>query len=166
MQTLARIHDRFCGATELRVRSKLREGSAGQSEPRGQRGRSIGDLFLGIAVVASMLLAGASLAAASGDGEQTSLTGEVIDAACYLAHGRKGAGPGHRRCADECINKKNLPIGLLTPDDKVVLLVPDHGNEAPYEELKKHASETVTVEGKRVERGGLPAVIVSAVKKP
>ena len=102
---------------------------------------------------------------ASGDGEETSLTGEVLDAACYVAHGRKGAGPGHRRCAEECINKKNLPIALLTDKDEAVLLLPDHADERPYEELKSMAAETVTVEGKRITRGGLDGLIVSGVKK-
>jgi hypothetical protein len=102
---------------------------------------------------------------AAGEGEEVTLTGEVLDAACYLAHGRKGAGPGHRRCAEECINKKNLPIALLTEKDEVLLLVPDHANERPYEELKSFAAETVVVEGKRFTRGGLPGVVVSSVKK-
>ncbi len=102
---------------------------------------------------------------AGADGEETSLTGEVLDAACYMAHGRKGAGPGHRKCADECINKKNFPIALLTEKDEVFLLLPDHADEAPYEKLKEHAAATVTVEGRRVTRGGLPALIVSGVEK-
>ena len=82
-------------------------------------------------------------------GEDATLTGEVLDAACYLAHGRKGAGPGHRRCADECINKKNFPIGLLTDDGTTYLLVPDHADEAPYEQLITitQAGEAVTVVG-------------------
>jgi hypothetical protein len=164
MQMLGWFHGGFRDAAKFRAHMGLGGHSAQRSTRR--RGRAIGSFVIGIAIAAGMAFAGPSPVAASSDGEQTTITGEVLDAACYLAHGRKGAGPGHRRCADECINKKNLPIGLLMADDKVVLLLPDHANEAPYEELKKHASETVIVEGKRVERGGLPGVIVSAVKKP
>jgi hypothetical protein len=115
------------------------------------------------AVLVGALQAGPPPLVWAADGEAATVTGEVLDAACYLAHGRKGAGPGHRRCADECINKKNFPIGLLTDDGTAYLLVPDHADEAPYEQLKKHAAEKVTVEGQRVERGGLPAVIVQSV---
>jgi hypothetical protein len=114
----------------------------------------------------ALLAAGALPAPAGAEegGEATSLTGEVLDAACYMAHGRKGAGPSHRQCAVECIKKKNLPIGLLTANDEVVLVVPDHADEKPYEALKDKAAATVTVEGRLVTRGGMKALIVTAVK--
>jgi hypothetical protein len=102
---------------------------------------------------------------AAGEGEDVTLTGEVLDAACYVAHGRKGAGPGHRRCAEECVQKKNFPIGLLTDKEEMLLLVPDHADEKPYEQLKGYAAQQVTVTGKRINRAGLPAVIVTAVQK-
>jgi hypothetical protein len=116
-------------------------------------------------VCAVALLLHVPAAPASGEGEDATLTGEVLDAACYAAHGRKGAGPGHRRCAQECIQKKNFPIALLTEKEEVILLVPDHADERPYEQLKELAAQTVTVEGKRFTRGGLPALIVTSVQK-
>ena len=120
-------------------------------------------VVLGLAVV---LVAGSHPNhAAAAEGEDATLTGEVLDVACYMAHGRKGVGPAHRKCADQCINKKNLPIGLLTEKDEVFLLLPDVADEAPYEKLKEHVAATVTVEGRRVTRGGLPALIVSGVEK-
>jgi len=116
-------------------------------------------------VLLAVLAAWLPTAHAAGEGEDVTLTGEVLDAACYVAHGRKGAGPGHRRCAEECVQKKGFPIGLLTDKEEMLLLVPDHADEKPYEQLKGYAAQTVTVTGKRINRGGLPAVIVSSVQK-
>jgi hypothetical protein len=110
------------------------------------------------------LLVPAVAAFATEEGETTSVTGEVLDTACYIAHGRKGAGPGHKKCASECIQKKDFPISLLTEQDDVVLILPDHADERPYEELKGRAAETVTVEGRLITRGGLKALVVSGVK--
>jgi hypothetical protein len=121
-----------------------------------------------VAAVLTLLVAVGALvpaAHAAGEGEDVTLTGEVLDAACYVAHGRKGAGPGHRRCAEECVQKKNFPIGLLTEKEEMLLLVPDHADEKPYEQLKGYAAQQVTVTGKRINRAGLPAVIVTSVQK-
>ena len=133
----------------------------------GTMGVALRSVSIG-AVVAVLVLGavdGTSRAIAGGSGKAGAVTGEVLDLACYLAHGRTGAGPGHRKCARECIQKKHLPMALLTDDGDVVLLVPDHANEAPYEELKGHAADTVTVQGKLVERGGVSGVIVSTFEK-
>ncbi len=137
--------------------------SRGGQAARRRGGRAT--TWLAVAAAVCWLATAPPPASAADEGDAVTLTGEVLDATCYLAHGRKGAGPGHRRCAEECINKKNLPIALVTDKEEVVLLVPDHANERPYEELKSLAAETVVVEGKRFTRGGLPGVVVSSVKK-
>jgi hypothetical protein len=38
-----------------------------------------------------------------------SVSGEVVDLACYMAHPSSGAGAGHRKCADTCL-KKGMPM--------------------------------------------------------
>lgn len=113
---------------------------------------------LGALLVASALLAGAAVAPAA-----DTLTGEIVDLACYIPHPEMGAGPGHRKCADTCI-KKGLPMGLLTEDKQVYLLLEDHDNPKPYEQLKSKAAETITVEGEKVSRGGVQGLVVGAVK--
>ena len=91
------------------------------------------------------------------------LTGEIIDLACYLPHPETGRGPGHRKCAETCV-KKGLPMGLLTDDKQVYLLLEDHENPKPYAELKDKAAQTVTVEGTKVSGGGTQGLVVGAVK--
>jgi hypothetical protein len=95
--------------------------------------------------------------------DMSTVTGEVIDMACYLPHPATGAGPGHKKCAETCV-KKGLPMGLLTDDKQVFLLLEDHDNPKPYASLKEKAATKVTVEGEKVSQGGTQGLVVETVK--
>ena len=120
-------------------------------------------------LVATGLMAGVLYA---GEGHQHSaaaqaaaadtLTGEVLDLACYMGHEAKGG--EHRACATKCLLKGVAP-GLLTADGGVYLLVEDHKYEKVFQSIPRLAAEQVEVTGKKVMRGGLQAVIVTSVKK-
>ncbi|HVZ56282.1 MAG TPA: hypothetical protein VG870_06450 [Chitinophagaceae bacterium] len=103
-----------------------------------------------------------SLLAAGSHAQDKTLTGEVLDMACYMGHGAHG--PGHKECAATCI-KGGSPMGLLTSDGKVYLLVENHDKTDAYTEAKKYAGEQITVSGTIAEKGGLPGIIVNEVKK-
>jgi predicted Rossmann-fold nucleotide-binding protein len=60
--------------------------------------------------------------------------------------------------------KKGLPMGLLTGDKQVYVLLEDHENPKPYAQLKEKVAETVTVEGNKVTGGGTQGFVVDAVK--
>ncbi|MFC4874122.1 hypothetical protein [Negadavirga shengliensis] len=96
-----------------------------------------------------------------GDGEEISVTGEVLDLSCYMAGGAKGE--GHKGCAEKCINN-GMPMGLLTADGKVYLLVEDHKNASPYQSLKNHAAEQVDVTGKHFVRNGMASIVIGKVQ--
>ena len=81
--------------------------------------------------------------------------------ACYMAKGAHG--DGHKDCAAACI-KGGSPMGILTSDGKVYLLVENHDKKEAYTEVKKYAGEQVTVTGSITERGGLNGIIVNEVK--
>jgi hypothetical protein len=72
-------------------------------------------------------------------------------------------GSGHRKCAETCA-KKGMPLGILTDDKQVYLLLEDHENPKPYEQAKAKAAEKITVEGDKATQGGLQAIVVEAVK--
>lgn len=91
------------------------------------------------------------------------VTGEVVDMACYIPHPDTGRGNSHRKCAETCV-KKGLPMGLLTADKQLYLLLENHDNPKPYDELKQKAAQTVTVEGNKVAQGGVQGLVVEAVK--
>lgn len=114
------------------------------------------------------ILAGAGLALAmimsAGVDAQAgdTISGEVVDLACYL-HNPTMKGSGHRKCAETCA-KKGMPMGILTDDGKVYLLLEDHDSPKPYAEALAKAAQTITVEGDKVTQGGLTGIIVEEVK--
>jgi len=100
--------------------------------------------------------------AAADQGKDVTLTGEVVDLACYMAH--EGKGEKHMKCAKACL-MGGAPAGILAADGTVTLLVEDHSAKKPYKAVLELAGQQATVTGKRFARGGLAAVVVSAVKK-
>src|SRR5262245_13296269 len=111
-----------------------------------------------VATVAALIAWGATPATAA-----DTLTGEIIDMACYLPHPETGKGQSHKKCAETCV-KKGLPMGLLTDDKQVYVLLEDHENPKPYAQLKEKAAEKVTIEGEKVSQGGTQGFVVDAVK--
>jgi hypothetical protein len=112
--------------------------------------------LLVIAATTTALLGTGSVARAA-----DSVTGEVVDLACYVPHGSRGA--GHRKCADTCA-KKGMPLGLLTDDNQLYLVLEDHENPKAYAQVKEKAAEKITVEGEKVTRDGMNAIVAEAVK--
>jgi hypothetical protein len=111
---------------------------------------SIVTVALGASLAVPALLTGAEEKAASAT--QT-IKGEVVDLMCYLDHGAKG--DKHKGCAKKCIESGG-PVGLLTADDQLYLVIGDH---APInKELAGKAAETVTLKGKVVERNGMKMI--------
>lgn len=112
-------------------------------------------------------LASAALAAAHSHGKggkTVTVTGELVDMACFMVH--EGRGAKHAKCAEQCV-LGGAPLGLATKEGKVWLLIEDHSSpkaRKPYLEAKKLVSKTATVAGEAYERGGLSAISVSGVE--
>ena len=83
-------------------------------------------------------------------GTMITVTGEVLDMACYLDHGAHG--DSHADCAKMCISS-GLPVGLKTTDGTVYLLIGDH--KPANDKLAEFAAKTITVKGKFVSRDGM-----------
>ena len=106
------------------------------------------------------LIAAAALATAlprvraEGDAPKTAstvtVTGEVLDMACYLDHGAHGE--KHAGCAKTCISS-GLPVGIKSADGTVYLLVGEH--KPANEKLAEFAAKTITVKGKLASRDGI-----------
>lgn len=91
------------------------------------------------------------------------VTGEIVDLNCYMDHGAHGE--GHKACGVACAKAGN-PVGIVTTDGKVYLLLAGDKHEpaAASAKLIEKMSETATVTGKVMKRGGMEAVIVESVK--
>ena len=106
--------------------------------------------------VAALLCTGTAFAEDEG-----SWTGEVMDMACYISSGAKGA--DHAGCAKSCV-KGGQPMGLLTDDGTLVLLAAHHKDGSPYEALKDLAGQQAVVMGSLAERDGMKVVTVTGSK--
>ena len=93
--------------------------------------------------------------------EDLTVQGEIVDLACYMSKGSKGA--AHKACAQMCA-KKGVPIGVLTDSGEVYLLLDDHNNPEPYDTAKKLAGERAEITGKKFSKPGVGSIVVEAAK--
>lgn len=119
-----------------------------------------------ILTLALVLLLGSQAAAvaaaekAAGAADVT-LTGEVLDLACYVSHGAKG--PEHATCAVKCA-EMGQPIGLAASDGKVYLLMADHADSSPFTRTKSFAGRKVEIKGEVSAKDGINGLTVHSVK--
>src|SRR5580704_4036025 len=89
-----------------------------------------------------------------------SVTGEVIDMACYFDDG--ASGPDHAACARMCI-ASGLPVGLMAKDGTIYVLIgkqeppspqPAAKHESLNAQLAPYAAKIVTISGTIVSKKG------------
>jgi hypothetical protein len=92
------------------------------------------------------------------------VTGEVIDLACYFDNG--ASGPDHAACARRCI-ESGLPVGLKAKDGKVYVLIgeqippgpqPGPKHETFNAQLAPYAARVLTVSGVLVSKDGVNVI--------
>ena len=94
------------------------------------------------------------------DKEMTTVTGEVVDMACYIDH--NATGEKHADCAKKCITS-GLPVGIKAADGKTYLLIGEH--KPINEDLAQYAAKTITVKGKVASRDGFNMIENAVVQK-
>lgn len=125
------------------------------SETHGTNRRRYGCTALAVTL---LVLGCVSMGSAQDD---LTVQGEVVDMACYMAKGSKGA--GHKACAQLCA-KKGVPVGLLTDNGDLFLLLDDHNNPEPYDAARKLAGERVEIGGKKFTKPGIASIVVGSAK--
>ena len=90
------------------------------------------------------------------------MSGELVDMGCYMIH--EGKGKKHAKCAGSCVTG-GAPLGLLTKDAKVILIVGDHDDAKPFLEAKALAGSNATLSGTLITRGGTTALVVKKAEK-
>jgi hypothetical protein len=103
-------------------------------------------------------LASYALAHEGHGGESQTITGEVVDLACYVGMGESGA--GHRDCAQKCI-ASGLPVGIKSGD--TIYLVTGSEHNAANATLAPLAAKTVVAEGQVSERDGVHLLTLKKV---
>ena len=115
-----------------------------------------------LGLLAVVLCAGPlTMALADEGGEKVTVKGEVVDLACWVAHGAQGE--EHAKCAKACA-KGGQPIGLLTADGTVYLLYASHQDGSAFEQTKELAGGNVEITGLKASKGGIQGLEVNAVK--
>ena len=99
-------------------------------------------------------------AAAPAAPTEMTVTGEVLDMACYLDHGAHGE--KHAGCAKTCI-ESGLPVGIKSSDGKVYLVIGEH--KPLNKELANYAAKTITIKGKLVSRDGISMIANADIVK-
>jgi len=103
-----------------------------------------------------------ALAAAAAEPARVSVTGEVIDSACYIKSGARGE--SHRVCAQKC-GDAGIPLAIVEDGTgNVVWIASVDDMETPNAKLRPFAGRRVTVEGTWAERGGAKILLLHSVK--
>lgn len=94
--------------------------------------------------------------------DKASVTGEIVDSACYIKMGAKGE--SHRECAQKCADA-GIPLALVEDGTgNVVWLASVPDMETPNKKLREHAGRKVTITGTYAERGGAKILLVESIQ--
>jgi hypothetical protein len=126
--------------------------------------RFLGVLSLSAAVVLAVFTI--AIAAEEKKAEETAkpvtITGEIIDTGCYMAHG--AAGEKHKACGATCV-AAGMPMGLLTEKGVLYLVTQPHENKDAYNKMKAWVGDKAEVTGMVYERGGMKSIEVASAKQ-
>jgi len=93
--------------------------------------------------------------------KEMTVSGEVVDVACYMMGDAKGE--GHIKCATACA-KGGGSLGILTADGKVyVSLLPDDHKNNPNAILMDHIGHNVEAKGFVRAKGGTQGLMIKSV---
>lgn len=95
-------------------------------------------------------------------GEKATITGEVVDTACWIGHDTKGS--DHAKCAEMCA-KAGIPLAILdTAADVMYLPISlDHSN--PNAKLLPFLDRKVRVTGTVMEKSGMKGIAIDQIEE-
>ena len=112
-------------------------------------------------LVLGLLFSAQLVAQEKAAGKEMTVSGEVVDVACYLMGDAKG--PDHAKCATACA-KNGSALGILTADGKLyVSLLPDDHKNNPNHMLMDHIGHTVEAKGLVRVKGGVQGIMLKSV---
>jgi hypothetical protein len=115
-------------------------------------------IYVPVLAIAVILAVAAPMLAAPA----VTVTGEIIDSACYIKMGARG--DSHRGCAQACADA-GIPLALLEDGtDKVIWLASKADMESPNADLREHAGRKVTITGEWAERGDARILVIDSIE--
>jgi nucleoid-associated protein YgaU len=91
-----------------------------------------------------------------------SIVGEVVDPACWIVNGSKGA--QHKECAIACAKAGQVLAIVETKSQKLFLVATDKPGEDPNKGLIDYVGQLVVVKGRVYTRGGATGIKVTSVE--
>ena len=95
--------------------------------------------------------------------KEITITGQVIDPACYIKEGRSG--PEHKKCAQACAKAGQSLAILDKKTGKIYVSIGAEMMDDPNAKIFDLAEEKVKVTGKVYEKGGISAIVISKAEK-
>jgi hypothetical protein len=120
--------------------------------------------FAALIVGAFLFVSSLTLAAEKKEmmGSEATITGHVVDPACYVSMGL--IGESHKQCATACA-KAGQAFGILDRKSGVIYQVIEGvPTTDPNKLLWDHVEQDVTVKGKVFEKDGMHAIVPEEVK--
>jgi hypothetical protein len=111
-------------------------------------------------VAGAVLALGVLFAHEEPKGKAITVTGQVIDTGCYVAHGAQGA--DHAACAATCA-KNGVPLAILDASGKIYMpIAADHKNQNA--KLMPFIEKKVKVSGTLLEKGGVTGIAIKTIE--
>jgi hypothetical protein len=121
-----------------------------------------GNLLVVTLITLALLMGATQMGHTQEKKKESKLTGEIIDAACYMKMGAKGA--DHKKCAEECAKGGGTLSFLEDGTGQVYMLAAGEGKDANAA-VKEFISDKVTITGNVYDRGGAKLLTVMKIEK-
>ena len=96
-------------------------------------------------------------------GKTTTITGEVMDPACYLEAGPKSIGPRHYQCALDCARSGQTIALYDRQNDRIYFLAGEFPDKNPNGPLLPYVHKRVDVYGTVYFRSGVYGIVILSV---
>jgi hypothetical protein len=93
--------------------------------------------------------------------KEVTMTGEILDMYCFMAHPADGQGPDHAKCAKTCINK-GLPIGFMSDGEVYLITGKDH--ESAADMVADYAGKQSKIKGNLIKHHGMKAIEIISIE--
>ncbi len=122
-----------------------------------------------ILILATLLFTGLVISGVFAAGEahktakEVTITGQVIDPACYMKMNQKG--PDHKKCAQTCAKSGQTLAILEDKTNKIYISLADEMGGDPNAKILDLAEEHVKVTGKVISKGGMSGIVIFKAEK-
>lgn len=96
-------------------------------------------------------------------GVATTITGEVMDPACYLEAGPKSISPGHFQCAVDCARSGQTLAIYDRGNDRIYFIAGEMPGRNPNDPVLQFIHKKVDVRGKVYFRSGVYGIVIESV---